>query len=198
MIAMELLNKQSWKLSDEDKEFILNNYNSYRTIDLAEMFNVHNSAITHVLNSSGIRKERVITKEIDGKERCIDKEELYKLIRAYEGKVNYAEMAEIVKEELGYEMTRMALGYHARKIGVKSYRTPKGIRRCSHRLYLDGNKNNFSLNNIIIVNDRVYQLMKRDLRSNIYIGDDLLTLIKIAELRSKTIDKKKELNDAGN
>ena len=198
MIAMVLSNKKTWKLSEDDKEFILNNYNSCRNIDLAKMFNVHDSAISNVLNCAGIYKDRVIAKEIGGKKRCINKEKLYKLIRIYEGKVTYTEMVEIVREELGYEMTRQSIGYHTRKIGVKSFKTPKGIRRCSHRLYLDGNKNNLSLENIIIVNDRVYQLIKRDLRSNTYVGDSLLTLIKIAELRRKTIDREKELNDAGN
>lgn len=191
MIAMVLSNKNTHKLEDKDIKFILNNYENYTTLELGEMFNVDDGAISYHLNKNNIKKDRII-KNNEGK--GVDRVKLYEFIKKYSGLVNYKELGQLIEKEIGLKLSRGGALYHANKVGFKSfYREKSKDEKKMIRLFLDGDKENFNIDNLIFVPREIYGCMKRDYKKNKYTGESLLAFIKATDLMRSSNKRIKEL-----
>lgn len=194
MIAMVLSNKQSWKLTTEDKVFILNNYKRYTQEELASSIGASQAMISLILNNNGIKNHRN-NKNIKSHPnkifvKGIVKDDIYKLMKKYNGMVTYGEMVNVINLYFGTDISLTTLKRYGKKIGFKSYkRNNKKV--LEQRLFVDGDKTNYKFDNIIIINIDDYNFLRRDYESNKYTGESLKTMIFVSKLKRVTNDLSK-------
>ena len=196
MITMVLSNKKSWRLSEQDRNFILNNYKRYTQKELASIMGVSQAAISLVLNNNGVKNHRN-NKNIKSHPnkiliKGIAKDDVYKLMKKYNGMVTYGEMVNIIKLYFSIDISLTTLKRYGKKIGFESYkRNNKKV--LEQRLFIDGDKTNYKFDNVIIINIDDYNFLRRDYESNKYTGESLKTMIFVSKLKRVSNDLSKNV-----
>lgn len=194
MIAMALSNKQGRRLSEQDRNFILNNYKRYTQKELASVIGVSQATISLVLNNNGVKNHRN-NKNIKLHPnkiliKGIAKDDVYKLMKKYNGLVTYGEMVNIISLYFSIDISLTTLKRYGKKIGFESYkRNNKKV--LEQRLFIDGDETNYKFDNIIIINIDDYNFLRRDYESNKYTGESLKTMIFVSKLNRVTNDLSK-------
>ena len=196
MITMVLSNKKSWRLSEQDRNFILNNYKRYTQKELASIMGVSQAAISLVLNNNGVKNHRN-NKNIKSHPnkiliKGIAKDDVYKLMKKYNGMVTYGETVNIIKLYFSIDISLTTLKRYGKKIGFESYkRNNKKV--LEQRLFIDGDKTNYKFDNVIIINIDDYNFLRRDYESNKYTGESLKTMIFVSKLKRVSNDLSKNV-----
>lgn len=182
---MVLSNKKSWKLSEKDKSFILNNYKNYNQKELAGMFGVTQPCISKLLIQNGKKYRGHFKKSENHPSKLfvkgIPKKQVYDLMMKYDGKITISEMGEIIKSYLGISLGRTTINRYAKNIGFKSYKN-HSKKECEKRLFLNGDESDLRQDNIIIIKNKTYNFLRNEYEKNLHTGELLKTLIMIADL----------------
>lgn len=150
MIAMVLLNKKSWRLSEKDKEYILKNYQTKEYKEISKDIGFSTVTIYSFVKSQGLKKRKT--------RKDVKVGEVEEIIKVYNGKINNKELLQIVNTKLNTDYTYDVLYELAKDLGFKAFSGNRGKIR---RLFVDGDRNNLDINNIMLIDGKLYRSIVR-------------------------------------
>lgn len=161
-----------YKINDLGKKFIDDNWKSKTKKELAEIIGVSPHSIANYMKSKGFIKSDRSVRYNNLKEKTIN------ILKPYSGKLTYKEMSKLLKNEYDIELTNGQIVYMLKDSNVKSLLGEGKI-----RFYIDGNKENKSLENIVLLSKKEYQYVKHILKEDIPSKDLTFTILKLAKLK---------------
>lgn len=150
MIAMALSNKQGRRLSEKDKEYILKNYQSKEYKEISKDIGFSIPTIYSFIKSQGLKKRKT--------RKDVKVGEVEKIIKVYNGKINNKELLQIVNTKLKTDYTYHVLYELAKDLGFKAFSGNRGKIR---RLFVDGDRDNLDINNIMLIDNKLHRSIIR-------------------------------------
>ncbi|AXY24930.1 hypothetical protein CL176_02200 [Suicoccus acidiformans] len=189
------MGKRKKTLSKDKIDFIKNNYNRFSSKELAEHLNVNASTIVKYL-SQVLSKHELEERRIENTKKSLKKRtETYRftskdldIISKYSGLVYGNELHKILSE-LG--LRKMGRSKFEILLNETNFVSKK--RNEDYRLFIDGNSNNFDLDNLILISKDVYNWLYHNDMLNLQ-GDPLLAAIKLAEYKTSFNKKRRDFN----
>lgn len=161
-----------YKINDLGKKFIDDNWKSKTKKELAQIIGLTPCSIAKYMKSNGfIKSDRFISY------RNL-KEKIIGILKPYSGKLTFKEMSKLLGSEYDIELTKEQVAYMLKGSGVKSLHGDKKI-----RFYIDGNKENKTLENIVSLSKKEYQYVRNMLKEDIASKDLIHTILKLAKLK---------------
>lgn len=184
------MGKRKRSLSKDKIDFIKNNYNRFSSKELAEKLHVNPSTIVKYL-SQVLSKHELEERRIENTKKSLKKRtKTYRfenkhldIISKYSGLVYGYELHKILNE-LG--LKKMGRSKFEILLNETNFASKK--HNANYRLFIDGNSNNFDLDNIILISKDVSQWLYHNDMLNLQ-GDTLLAAIKLAEYKT-SVNKK--------
>ena len=189
------MGKRKKTLSKDKINFIKNNYNRFSSKELAEHLNVNASTIVKYL-SQVLSKHELEERRIENTKKSLKKRtETYRftsedleIISKYSGLV------------YGYELHKILNNSGLRKMGRSKFDTllnetnfVSKKRNKDYRLFIDGNSNNFDLDNIILISKDVSAWLYHN--DMLELQDEpLLAAVKLAEYKTNFNKKWRDID----
>lgn len=189
------MGKRKKTLSKDKINFIKNNYNRFSSKELAEHLNVNASTIVKYL-SQVLSKHELEERRIENTKKSLKKRtETYRftsedleIISKYSGLV------------YGYELHKILNNSGLRKMGRSKFETLLNetnfvSKKCNkdYRLFIDGNSNNFDLDNIILISKDVSAWLYHN--DMLELQDEpLLAAVKLAEYKTNFNKKWRDID----
>lgn len=150
MIAMALSNKQGRRLSEKDKEYILKNYQAKEYKEISKDIGFSIVTIYSFVKSQGLKKRKT--------RKDVQVGEVEKIIKIYNGKINNKELLQIVNTKLNTDYTYDVIYELAKSLGFKAFSGNRGKIR---RLFVDGDRNNLDINNLMLIDNKLHRSIIR-------------------------------------
>ena len=161
-----------YKLNDAGRQFIKENYYSMTTDELSETIGLSKPIIKRYARSIGYEKRKV------GKEYKEFKDKVLEILRPYSGYLQYEEMRIILRDKHDIDLTKDQMILLVKNSDIESSYCKGFI-----KVFIDGDKSNLELNNIILLTKQEYKYLGKIADISTLKGETLLAAIELARLR---------------
>lgn len=164
-----------FKLNENGKKFIRDNYYSMTYDELSDVIGLSKPIIKRYASSIGYEKRKVGDDYLKFKNKVLD------ILRPFSGKLMFSEMLEILKDLYDIILTKNQIYHLVKDSDIYScimFGGNKGV-----RVFIDGNKDNLSPENIVLLTVKEYKYLTKIAPLKELKGDALLAAIELARLR---------------
>ncbi|MCW6702106.1 hypothetical protein NH288_08395 [Anaerococcus sp. NML200537] len=170
---------KTYRLNELGKEFIDNNW-EHKTLDeLATIIGISKVSIKNYMRRKGY------VKRLTGQRYKGFKDKVVEILRPYENKLQYEEMRKLLNDKHNIKLTKDQLLLIVKDSKIESIYGKGYI-----RVFVDGDKNNLDLDNIILLTKAEHKALSRFVSIKSTHGELLLAAIELAKLRVAKMDVK--------
>lgn len=160
-----------FRLNDKGKEFIDENWEILTLSEMAKIIGISRTSIKNYMRKKGYSKRLVGDSYNDFKERILE------ILKPYSGYLQYEEMRILLKDKHNISITKDQLLLIVKNSDIETSYSKGYI-----RVFIDGNKNNFNPNNIIMLTKKEHKYLRRIANVSTLRGEELLATIELVKL----------------
>lgn len=168
-----------YRLNDLGKEYIDNNWKHKTIYKMAKNIGLSEVSVKNYMRKKGYVKRLTGLRYENFKGKVVE------ILRTYEGKLQYEEMRKVLDGKYKIELTKDQVFSIAKDAGIGSIYGKGYI-----RVFVDGDKNNFDLDNIILLTKAEHKALSKIVEIKLTSGQLLLAAIELAKLRVAQINVK--------
>lgn len=170
---------KTYRLNELGKEFIDNNW-EHKTLDeLATIVGLSKTSVKNYMTKKGY------IKRLTGQRYESFKDKVIEILNAYEGKLQFEEMRKVLNNKHNIKLTKDQLLSIVKDSKIESIYGKGYI-----RVFVDGDKNNLDLDNIILLTKAEHKALSRFVPIKSTHGELLLAAIELAKLRVEKMNVK--------